>query len=374
MNLFQLVLKQMRQRALGTWLTLLSVMLGVALAVAVLLLREAGESLLRADGLRLRPDRRQGLAAAARAQHRLPHRPEPGEHPVLGLRRSAANRATAAAGEARGADRGRRHLQGPADRRHAAEDVRLRRRRQTHRRRTEDARSSTGRASGSSSRRAAVFHPRKFEAVIGSDVTRAHGAEARRQVQGDARRADRGPGGPTCTRSSGTSSACSKPTHTANDRVIFIPLVTLLRDRGARRRRWEQAIAIRACRSGTSRPHGRRSGQGRRPRHAAANQATHDDHDHEHDDEHEQMREHKGDEHEDHDHHDRTDTTSTRPRARPRRVRLPRRRHDRAQAAEGPVGVSAILVKSDAAPPHDQPAGVRRQHRRRRRRPSSRRR
>src|SRR4051812_45153418 len=45
MNVFQLVLKQMRQRALGTWLTLLSVMLGVALAVAVLLVRRGGESL-----------------------------------------------------------------------------------------------------------------------------------------------------------------------------------------------------------------------------------------------------------------------------------------------------------------------------------------
>src|SRR5215204_3093266 len=45
MNLFQLVLKQMRQRALGTWLTLLSVTLGVGLAVAVLLVRRGGESL-----------------------------------------------------------------------------------------------------------------------------------------------------------------------------------------------------------------------------------------------------------------------------------------------------------------------------------------
>src|SRR5438874_8905124 len=43
MNLFQLVLKQMRQRALSTWLTLLSVMLGVALAVAIMIMRrEAG--------------------------------------------------------------------------------------------------------------------------------------------------------------------------------------------------------------------------------------------------------------------------------------------------------------------------------------------
>jgi len=45
MNLFQLVLKQMRQRALGTWLTLLSVTLGMALAVAVLLMLNAGNAL-----------------------------------------------------------------------------------------------------------------------------------------------------------------------------------------------------------------------------------------------------------------------------------------------------------------------------------------
>jgi FtsX-like permease family len=45
MNLFQLILKQMRQRALGTWLTLLSVLLGVALAVSILLMRGAGAAL-----------------------------------------------------------------------------------------------------------------------------------------------------------------------------------------------------------------------------------------------------------------------------------------------------------------------------------------
>jgi putative ABC transport system permease protein len=45
MNLFQLVLKQMRQRALGTWLTLMSVMLGVALAVAIMILRRESGSL-----------------------------------------------------------------------------------------------------------------------------------------------------------------------------------------------------------------------------------------------------------------------------------------------------------------------------------------
>jgi putative ABC transport system permease protein len=45
MGTLQLVIKQMRQRALGTWLTLLSVLLGVALAIAILLLRDAGAAL-----------------------------------------------------------------------------------------------------------------------------------------------------------------------------------------------------------------------------------------------------------------------------------------------------------------------------------------
>lgn len=45
MNIFQLVLKQMRQRALSTWLTFLSVALGVALAIAILLLHREGDKL-----------------------------------------------------------------------------------------------------------------------------------------------------------------------------------------------------------------------------------------------------------------------------------------------------------------------------------------
>jgi putative ABC transport system permease protein len=45
MNTLQLVLKQMRQRSLSTWLTLLSVTLGVALATAVLIFSKQGASL-----------------------------------------------------------------------------------------------------------------------------------------------------------------------------------------------------------------------------------------------------------------------------------------------------------------------------------------
>lgn len=45
MNLLQLVIKQMRQRSLSTWLTLLSVLLGVALAIAILIFRRESGAL-----------------------------------------------------------------------------------------------------------------------------------------------------------------------------------------------------------------------------------------------------------------------------------------------------------------------------------------
>src|SRR5688500_20158746 len=45
MNFFQLVIKQIRQRALSTWLTLLSVMLGVGLAVAIMIFQREGQKL-----------------------------------------------------------------------------------------------------------------------------------------------------------------------------------------------------------------------------------------------------------------------------------------------------------------------------------------
>ena len=45
MNLIQLILKQMRQRRLGTWLTLLSVLLGMALAISILLFQRGSASL-----------------------------------------------------------------------------------------------------------------------------------------------------------------------------------------------------------------------------------------------------------------------------------------------------------------------------------------
>src|SRR5205809_5013504 len=46
MNSLQLVLKQMRQRALSSWLTLLSVTLGVGLAIAIMVFQRGGEDLV----------------------------------------------------------------------------------------------------------------------------------------------------------------------------------------------------------------------------------------------------------------------------------------------------------------------------------------
>ena len=41
MNIFQLIAKQMRQRSLSTWMTVLSILLGVALAIAIMIVRRA---------------------------------------------------------------------------------------------------------------------------------------------------------------------------------------------------------------------------------------------------------------------------------------------------------------------------------------------
>ena len=45
MNFFQIILKQMRQRSLSTWLTMLSVLLGVGLAISIMVLRREGQNL-----------------------------------------------------------------------------------------------------------------------------------------------------------------------------------------------------------------------------------------------------------------------------------------------------------------------------------------
>ncbi len=46
MNIFQLILKQMRQRALSTWLTCFSILLGMALAISISIMQKEGRNIL----------------------------------------------------------------------------------------------------------------------------------------------------------------------------------------------------------------------------------------------------------------------------------------------------------------------------------------
>jgi putative ABC transport system permease protein len=244
MNLLQLVFKQMRQRALGTWLTLLSVLLGVALAVSVLLVREGAEGVFiqkdfgydlivgKGSPTQLvfntvyHIDQSPGNIPYSVYENLLRHPQKPGlPNPRVKLavpmavgdmfkgRRIIATLPTMFGYE----DDGTRIADGTDP---TVRDRVLRYRRD---KRFEFAQ---GR----------VFHPRKFEAVIGSDVTRLAGLKL-----GDKFKPSHDAGGG----SEGHEHAeefeivgVLAPTRTANDRAIFIPLVTTFaladHDRGLR--------------------------------------------------------------------------------------------------------------------------------------------
>ena len=87
MNLFQLVFKQMRQRALGTWLTLLSVLLGVALAVSIFLMRKAGSALFgQTDyGYDVLVGVGKGSPLDLTLEYGLSHLQKPGKYSLLGV-------------------------------------------------------------------------------------------------------------------------------------------------------------------------------------------------------------------------------------------------------------------------------------------------
>lgn len=273
MNLLQLVLKQMRQRALGTWLTLLSVLLGVALAVSVLLVREG------AEGVFIQKDFGYDLIVGKGSPTQLvfntvyhidqspgnipysvyesllrhPQKPDsPNPRVKLAVpmavgdmykgRRIIATLPTMFGYE----EDGTRIADGTDP---TVRDRVLRYRRD---KRFEFAQ---GR----------VFHPKKFEAVIGSDVTKLAGLKIGDKFKPSH---DAGAG------SEGHEHAeefeivgVLAPTRTANDRAIFIPLITTFaladHDRGLR----EQE----ALRQGITLP----------PREAAT-KPDHDDHDHDH--------------------------------------------------------------------------------------------
>src|SRR5688572_4063785 len=223
MNVFQLVFKQMRQRALGTWLTMLSVVLGVALAVAVLLVRRGGESLFgQTDyGYDLIIGKGSPLQLVLNTVYHIDQ--SPGNVPyslyekyaaMTGPRQPLRHVIPIVVGDTY---KGRR-IVGTTPRMFGADDE--------------------GKAEPDPEKvfqyrpgkrfelaQGRVFHSRKFEAVIGSEVPQLTGLKL-----GDKFKATHG--SPTAGQEEDVHEeqwevvGVLETTHTANDRVLFIPLVT----------------------------------------------------------------------------------------------------------------------------------------------------
>lgn len=223
MNILQLVAKQMRQRALSTWLTLLSVMLGVALVVAILILRREGNALFgQTDygydvlvGVKGSP-----LQLTLNTVYHIDKSPGNINYKVYeDLRRSPAYRryvklaVPICVGDSY---KGLRIVGttpsffGYKDDGTQADEA--------HRFEYRPGKSFEV-AQG------AMFNPDKFEAVLGSDVTRLTGLKV-----GDTFQATHGmPTGnetPDIHKEVWKVVGVMKPTHTSNDKVLFIPLLS----------------------------------------------------------------------------------------------------------------------------------------------------
>jgi len=225
MNLLQLVFKQMRQRALSTWLTMLSVVLGVGLAIAILVFQREGGRLfeqsdfgydtiigVKGNRLQLVLNTAYNLADSqgtipysfyedlprnlprnywAAVQWKVPY--AVGDyyegHRVIGTLTTLF-----------GVDESGQPLSGPS-----VPEYRVGRRFEL--------------ASGR------VFHPRKFEAVIGATVARNTGLGL-----GSTFKVQHGSPAPGGYKDEHDEQwevvGILQPTHTANDRAIFIPLVS----------------------------------------------------------------------------------------------------------------------------------------------------
>ncbi len=244
MNLFQLVLKQMRQRSLSTWLTLLSVMLGVTLVVAIMILRREGQNLFAQTDfgydVLLGPPKGSPLQLTLNTVYHLdvspgvlPYQiyadmarkgPPPLGHPdyrpyvrvavpfMVGDS-FAGRRIVGTSPQMFGVDDGGQAIAGHRFEYRKGQSYEL----------------AQGR----------VFAPRKFEAVIGSDVAQSLHlklfdpklSEEENEKQGGAFRATHGmPRAnekPDIHKPRWHVVGILKPTHTANDRVLFIPFISL---------------------------------------------------------------------------------------------------------------------------------------------------
>jgi putative ABC transport system permease protein len=244
MNIFELVAKQMRQRALSTWLTLLSVLLGVSLAVAIMILRREGQNLFaqtdfgydiiigppKGSPLQLtlntvyHLDVSPGVIPYSLYEDMARKSPPPPGHPDY--RRYVRIAVPFMVGDS---FKGRRIIGtsplmfGVDDAGQPVKGAKFQYRQDR----------SYELAAGR------VFAPRKFEAVIGSDVASSlhlhlyndRLSEAENLQHGGAFRATHGMPGPNenpdIHKPRWHIVGVLKPTHTANDRVLFIPFMSL---------------------------------------------------------------------------------------------------------------------------------------------------
>ena len=244
MNLFQLVSKQMRQRALSTWLTLLSVLLGVSLAVAIMILRREGQNLFAQTDfgydIILGPPKGSPLQLTLNTVYHMdvspgviPYQlyqdmarktpPLPGHPDYRPYVRQAVpfmvgdsfqgRRIVGTSPQMFGVDDNGQPVTGDRWQYRQGKSYEL----------------AEGRA----------FAPRKFEAVIGSDIAdKLHLhlyddklSPEENEKQGGAFRATHGMPGPNekpdIHKPRWKIVGILKPTHTANDRVLFIPFISL---------------------------------------------------------------------------------------------------------------------------------------------------
>src|SRR5258706_289079 len=243
MNFFQMVIKQMRQRSLSTWLTLISVLLGVSLAVAIMILRREGQNLFAQTDfgydILIGPPKGSPLQLTLNTVYHMDV--SPGVIPYS-IYEDMARKAPALPGHpdyrpyvrwavpfmVGDSFQGRRII-GTSPAMFGVDDNGAPSAHQFEYRRGESYQLAEGRA----------FAPRKFEAVIGSDVAKTLHlrlyddklSQEENEKNGGAFRATHGMPGPNdkpdIHKPRWHIVGILKPPHTANDRVLFIPFISL---------------------------------------------------------------------------------------------------------------------------------------------------
>jgi putative ABC transport system permease protein len=244
MNFLQIILKQMRQRSLSTCLTILSVLLGVALAVAIMVLRRESQNLFAQTDfgydILIGPPKGSPLQLTLNTVYHMDQ--SPGVIPYV-LYEDMARKAPPLPGHPDyrpyvktavpfmvGDSYNGRRIVGTAPQMFGFDD-------EGKPVTTEPFHYRKDKAYVLASGR--VFHPRKFEAVIGSDVAAKERlvlyddklSEAENEKRHAVFQATHGMPGPN------EKPDIHKPkwhvvgildvTHTANDRVLFIPVISL---------------------------------------------------------------------------------------------------------------------------------------------------